>query len=159
MRWTHCRDGDQNIRKVEPGLLDARHSELLFGGCLADWLSFAVFPTLNIGFGDKAIIRPSTFQKWLRAGILEDGGRNSPMTGTGQGSVDFRLADPRPYLPALIKLYYLTLYCFDFGLSAETARRGPGATICRIVRFDMRRSVVGLLSMREGRRNVAFFLP
>ena len=58
--------------------------------------------------GDRRIIR--LIQKWLRAGILEDGIVTSSETGTGQGSV---------ISPLLVNIYLH--YVFD--LWAERWRR------------------------------------
>jgi retron-type reverse transcriptase len=70
--------------------------------------------------GDKRIIR--LIQKWLRAGILEDGVVTVDDRGTGQSSV---------VLPILANIYLH--YCFD--LWAERCRRQEARGDMIVVRY------------------------
>src|ERR1700732_1788880 len=90
------------IRKVN-WILDADIRNF-FGAVSQDWL----VRFLEHRIGDKRIIR--LIQKWLRAGILEDGVVTVDDRGTGQGSV---------ISPILANIYLH--YCFD--LWAERWRR------------------------------------
>ena len=75
---------------------------------------------LNHRIGDPRIIR--LIQKWLRAGVLEDGVVNVSETGTGQGSV---------ISPLLANLYLHHV----FGLRAERWRRREATGDMIIVRY------------------------
>src|SRR5580700_8227384 len=76
MRWMSTAI---KIRKVN-WILDADIRNF-FGAVSQDWL----VRSLEHRIGDKRIIR--LIQKWLRAGILEDGIVTVDDRGTGQGSV------------------------------------------------------------------------
>ena len=70
--------------------------------------------------GDKRITR--LIQKWLKAGILEDGVVTVDDRGTGQGSV---------ISPLLANIYLH--YCFDLWADALETARGHGDMI--VVRY------------------------
>ena len=92
------------IRKVN-WILDA-DIQNFFGAVSQDWL----VRFLKHRIGDKRIIR--MIQKWLKAGILEDGVVTVDDRGTGQGSV----------ISPLLANVYLHCTASIFGLSAlETA--------------------------------------
>jgi hypothetical protein len=102
------------IRKVN-WILDA-DIQNFFGSVSQDWLG----RFLEHRIGDKRIIR--LIQKWLRAGILEDGAVTVSDRGTGQGSV----ASP---LLANIYLHYV------LDLWAERWRRHEATGDMIIVRY------------------------
>ena len=87
-----------------------------FGAVSQDWLVRFVEHRI----GDKRIIR--LIQKWLRAGILEDGVVTVDERGTGQGSV---------VSPILANIYLH--YCFD--LWAERWRRQEARGDMIVVRY------------------------
>src|SRR5215475_4016259 len=87
-----------------------------FGSVSQEWL----VRFLEHRIGDKRIIR--LIQKWLRAGILEDGVVTVDDRGTGQGSV---------ISPLLANIYLH--YCFD--LWAERWRRREASGDMIIVRY------------------------
>jgi RNA-directed DNA polymerase len=87
-----------------------------FGAVSQDWLVRFVEHRI----GDKRIIR--LIQKWLRAGILEDGVVTVDDRGTGQGSV---------VSPILANIYLH--YCFD--LWAERWRRQEARGNMIVVRY------------------------
>jgi RNA-directed DNA polymerase len=87
-----------------------------FGAVSQDWL----VRFLEHRIGDKRIIR--LIQKWLRAGILEDGVVTVEDRGTGQGSV---------ISPLLANIYLH--YCFD--LWAERWRRQEARGDMIVVRY------------------------
>ena len=87
-----------------------------FGAVSQDWLVRFVEHRI----GDKRIIR--LIQKWLRAGILEDGVVTVDDRGTGQGSV---------ISPILANIYLH--YCFD--LWAERWRRQEARGDMIVVRY------------------------
>ena len=87
-----------------------------FGAVSQDWL----VRFLEHRIGDKRIIR--LIQKWLRAGILEDGVVTVDDRGTGQGSV---------VSPILANIYLH--YCFD--LWAERWRRQEARGDMIVVRY------------------------
>jgi RNA-directed DNA polymerase len=87
-----------------------------FGAVSQDWLA----RFLEHRIGDKRIIR--LIQKWLKAGILEDGVVTVDDRGTGQGSV---------ISPLLANIYLH--YCFD--LWAERWRRREARGDMIIVRY------------------------
>ena len=82
------------IRKVNWIL--AADIQNFFGAVSQDWL----VRYLEHRIGDKRVIH--LIQKWLRAGILEDGAVTVDDRGTGQGSV---------ISPLLANIYLH--YCFD----------------------------------------------
>src|SRR5271167_4374542 len=102
------------IRKVN-WILDADIRNF-FGAVSQDWL----VRFLEHRIGDKRIIR--LIQKWLRAGILEDGVVTVDDRGTGQGSV---------ISPILANIYLH--YCFD--LWAERWRRQEARGDMIVVRY------------------------
>src|ERR1700721_4792347 len=102
------------IRKVN-WILDADIRNF-FGAVSQDWLG----RFLEHRIGDKRIIR--LIQKWLRAGILEDGVVTVDDRGTGQGSV---------ISPLLANIYLH--YCFD--LWAERWRRREAQGDMIVVRY------------------------
>src|SRR5437762_11570871 len=102
------------IRKVN-WILDADIRNF-FGAVSQDWL----VRFLEHRIGDKRIIR--LIQKWLRAGILEDGIVTVDDRGTGQGSV---------ISPILANIYLH--YCFD--LWAERWRRREARGDMIVVRY------------------------
>src|SRR5437868_4612666 len=102
------------IRKVN-WILDA-DIQNFFGSVSQDWLG----RFLEHRIGDKRIIR--LIQKWLRAGILEDGVVTVDDRGTGQGSV---------ISPLLANIYLH--YCFD--LWAERWRRHEARGDMIVVRY------------------------
>jgi RNA-directed DNA polymerase len=102
------------IRKVS-WILDA-DIQNFFGSVSQDWL----VRFLEHRIGDKRIIR--LIQKWLKAGILEDGVVTVDDRGTGQGSV---------ISPLLANIYLH--YCFD--LWAERWRRQEAHGDMIIVRY------------------------
>jgi RNA-directed DNA polymerase len=118
------------IRKVS-WILDA-DIQNFFGSVSQDWL----VRFLEHRIGDKRIIRP--IQKWLKAGILEDGVVTVDDRGTGQGSV---------ISPLLANIYLH--YCFD--LWAERWRRQEAHGDMIIVRYadDL---VVGFQQEGDARR-------
>jgi RNA-directed DNA polymerase len=118
------------IRKVS-WILDA-DIQNFFGSVSQDWLVRFVEHRI----GDKRIIR--LIQKWLRAGILEDGVVTVDDRGTGQGSV---------ISPLLANIYLH--YCFD--LWAERWRRQEAHGDMIIVRYadDL---VVGFQQEGDARR-------
>src|SRR5246500_166379 len=102
------------IRKVN-WVLDA-DIQNFFGSVSREWL----VRFLEHRIGDKRIIR--LIQKWLRAGILEDGIVTVDDRGTGQGSV----ISP---LPANIYLHY----CFDLWVERWRRQEARGDMI--VVRY------------------------
>src|ERR1700751_373559 len=102
------------IRKVN-WVLDA-DIQNFFGSVSREWL----VRFLEHRVGDKRIIR--LIQKWLRAGILEDGTVTVDDRGTGQGSV---------ISPLLANIYLH--YCFD--LWAERWRRQEARGDMIVVRY------------------------
>jgi RNA-directed DNA polymerase len=118
------------IRKVS-WILDA-DIQNFFGSVSQDWL----VRFLEHRIGDKRIIR--LIQKWLKAGILEDGVVTVDDRGTGQGSV---------ISPLLANIYLH--YCFD--LWAERWRRQEAHGDMIIVRYadDL---VVGFQQEGDARR-------
>jgi RNA-directed DNA polymerase len=118
------------IRKVS-WILDA-DIQNFFGSVSQDWLVRFVEHRI----GDKRIIR--LIQKWLKAGILEDGVVTVDDRGTGQGSV---------ISPLLANIYLH--YCFD--LWAERWRRQEAHGDMIIVRYadDL---VVGFQQEGDARR-------
>ena len=102
------------IRKVN-WILDA-DIQNFFGSVSREWL----IRFLEHRIGDKRIIR--LIQKWLRAGILEDGIVTVDDRGTGQGSV---------ISPILANIYLH--YCFD--LWAERWRRREAQGDMIVVRY------------------------
>src|SRR6202140_896951 len=102
------------IRKVN-WILDA-DIQNFFGAVSQNWL----VRFLEYRIGDKRIIR--LLQKWLKAGILEDGVVTVDDRGTGQGSV----------ISPLLANVYLH-YCFD--LWAERWRRREATGDMIIVRY------------------------
>jgi RNA-directed DNA polymerase len=118
------------IRKVS-WILDA-DIQNFFGSVSQDWLA----RFLEHRIGDKRIIR--LIQKWLKAGILEDGVVTVDDRGTGQGSV---------ISPLLANIYLH--YCFD--LWAERWRRQEAHGDMIIVRYadDL---VVGFQQEGDARR-------
>ena len=102
------------IRKVN-WILDA-DIQNFFGAVSQDWL----VRFLEHRIGDKRIIR--LIQKWLKAGILEDGVVTVDDRGTGQGSV---------ISPLLANIYLH--YCFD--LWAERWRRQEAQGDMIVVRY------------------------
>ncbi len=118
------------IRKVS-WILDA-DIQNFFGSVSQDWL----VRFLEHRIGDKRIIR--LIQKWLKAGILEDGVVTVDDRGTGQGSV---------ISPLLANIYLH--YCFD--LWAERWRRQEARGDMIIVRYadDL---VVGFQQEGDARR-------
>jgi RNA-directed DNA polymerase len=102
------------IRKVN-WILDA-DIQNFFGAVSQDWL----VRYLEHRIGDKRIIH--LIQKWLRAGILEDGVVTVDDRGTGQGSV---------ISPLLANIYLH--YCFD--LWAERWRRHEARGDMIVVRY------------------------
>jgi RNA-directed DNA polymerase len=117
-------------RKVS-WILDA-DIQNFFGSVSQDWLA----RFLEHRIGDKRIIR--LIQKWLKAGILEDGVVTVDDRGTGQGSV---------ISPLLANIYLH--YCFD--LWAERWRRQEAHGDMIIVRYadDL---VVGFQQEGDARR-------
>ena len=112
-------------------ILERRHPKLLRGG---QPKLVGPLPGTVSGIGDKRIIR--MIQKWLKAGILEDGVVTVDDGGTGQGSGDF--AAPCQRLPALLLLI--------FGLSA-----GAGGKLkATRSRRSLRRRSGGQLREHEG---------
>src|SRR6266851_559179 len=103
-----------------------------FGAVSQDWL----VRFLEHRIGDKRIIR--LIQKWLRAGILEDGVVTVDDRGTGQGSV---------VSPILANIYLH--YCFD--LWAERWRRQEAWGDMIVVRYADD-SVVGFEHEGDARR-------
>jgi group II intron reverse transcriptase/maturase len=103
-----------------------------FGSVSREWLT----RFLEHRIGDKRIIR--LIQKWLRAGILEDGIVTVDDRGTGQGSV---------ISPLLANIYLH--YCFDLWAARWRRREASGDMI--IVRYadDL---VVGFEREDEARR-------
>src|SRR6201981_2899157 len=101
-------------RKVN-WILDA-DIQNFFGSVIREWL----VRFLEHRIGDKRIIR--LIQKWLRAGILEDGTVTVDDRGTGQGSV---------ISPLLANIYLH--YCFD--LWAERWRRQEARGDMIVVRY------------------------
>jgi len=103
-----------------------------FGSVSQDWLA----RFLEHRIGDKRIIR--LIQKWLKAGILEDGVVTVDDRGTGQGSV---------VSPLLANIYLH--YCFD--LWAQRWRRQEAQGDMIIVRYadDL---VVGFQKESDARR-------
>jgi RNA-directed DNA polymerase len=93
-------------RKVN-WILDA-DIQNFFGSVSREWL----VRFLELRIGDKRIIR--LIQKWLRAGILEDGVVTVDDRGTGQGSV---------ISPLLANIYLH--YCFDLWPHAGDGARPP----------------------------------
>ena len=91
-------------------------SKNFFGSVSREWL----IRFLEHRIGDKRIIR--LIQKWLKAGILEDGAVTVSERGTGQGSV----ASP---LLANIYLHYV------FDLWAERWRRREATGDMIVVRY------------------------
>ena len=87
-----------------------------FGSVSHDWLT----RFLEHRIGDKRIIR--LIQKWLRAGILEDGIVTVDDRGTGQGSV---------ISPLLANIYLH--YCFDLWAARWRRREATGDMI--VVRY------------------------
>jgi group II intron reverse transcriptase/maturase len=87
-----------------------------FGSVSQDWL----VRFLEHRIGDKRIIR--LIQKWLRAGILEDGIVTVDDRGTGQGSV---------ISPLLANIYLH--YCFDLWAARWRRREATGDMI--VVRY------------------------
>jgi group II intron reverse transcriptase/maturase len=118
------------IRKVN-WILDA-DIQNFFGAVSQDWL----VRYLEHRIGDKRIIH--LIQKWLRAGILEDGVVTVDDRGTGQGSV---------ISPLLANIYLH--YCFD--LWAERWRRHEARGDMIVVRYadDL---VVGFEHESDARR-------
>jgi group II intron reverse transcriptase/maturase len=118
------------IRKVS-WILDT-DIQNFFGSVSQDWL----VRFLEHRIGDKRIIR--LIQKWLKAGILEDGVVTVDDRGTGQGSV---------ISPLLANIYLH--YCFD--LWAERWRRQEAHGDMIIVRYadDL---VVGFQQEGDARR-------
>src|SRR5215470_7545061 len=102
------------IRKVN-WVLDA-DIQNFFGSVSREWLA----RFLEHRIGDKRINR--LIQKWLRAGVLEDGVVTVSDRGTGQGSV---------ISPLLANIYLH--YCFD--LWAERWRRQEATGDMIIVRY------------------------
>src|SRR6266851_5557017 len=102
------------IRKVN-WILDADIRNF-FGAVSQDWL----VRFLEHRIGDKRIVR--LIQKWLRAGVLEDGVVTVDGRGTGQGSV---------ISPILANIYLH--YCFD--LWAERWRRQEARGDMIVVRY------------------------
>jgi RNA-directed DNA polymerase len=102
------------IRKVS-WILDA-DLQNFFGSVSQEWL----VRFLEYRIGDKRIIR--LIQKWLKAGILEDGIVTVDDRGTGQGSV---------ISPLLANIYLH--YCFD--LWAERWRRREAGGDMIVVRY------------------------
>ena len=102
------------IRKVN-WILDA-DIQNFFGAVSQNWL----VRFLEYRIGDKRIIR--MIQKWLKAGILEDGVVTVDDRGTGQGSV----------ISPLLANVYLH-YCFD--LWAERWRRREAQGDMIVVRY------------------------
>jgi RNA-directed DNA polymerase len=103
-----------------------------FGSISQEWL----IRFLEHRIGDKRIIR--LIQKWLRAGILEDGIVTVDDRGTGQGSV---------ISPLLANIYLH--YCFDLWAARWRRREAAGDMI--VVRYadDL---VVGLEREGDARR-------
>ncbi len=103
-----------------------RHSVVLHGG-IQEW----VVRFLKHRIGDKRIIR--LVQKWLRAGILEDGVMTIEEKGTGQGSV----------ISPLLANVYLH-YVFDLWAERWRRREAKGDVIMvryaddTVVGFNMR---------------------
>src|ERR1700739_4803479 len=87
-----------------------------FGSVSQEWL----VRFLEHRIGDKRIIR--LIQKWLKAGILEDGGAKASGTGTGQGA-------GAPPLLANIYMFYV------FDLWAERWRRREATGDMIMVRY------------------------
>jgi retron-type reverse transcriptase len=87
-----------------------------FGSVSQEWL----VRFLEHRIGDKRIIR--LIQKWLRAGILEDGIVTVDDRGTGQGSV---------ISPLLANIYLH--YCFDLWAARWRQREATGDMI--VVRY------------------------
>jgi RNA-directed DNA polymerase len=102
------------LRKVN-WILDA-DIQNFFGAVSQDWLVRFV----KHGIGDERIVR--LVQKWLKAGILEDGVVTVDDRGTGQGSV---------ISPLLANIYLH--YCFD--LWAERWRRQEARGDMIVVRY------------------------
>jgi group II intron reverse transcriptase/maturase len=102
------------IRKVN-WILDA-DIQNFFGAVSQDWL----VRFLEHRIGDKRIIR--LIQKWLKAGILEDGIVTVNDRGTGQGSV---------ISPLLANIYLH--YCFDLWAERWRQREAQGDMI--VVRY------------------------
>ena len=101
-------------RKVN-WILDA-DIQNFFGSVSREWL----VRFLELRIGDKRIIR--LIQKWLRAGILEDGVVTVDDRGTGQGSV---------ISPLLANIYLR--YCFDLWATRWRRREAIGDMI--VVRY------------------------
>jgi group II intron reverse transcriptase/maturase len=101
-------------RKVS-WILDA-DIQNFFGSVSREWL----VRFLELRIGDKRIIR--LIQKWLRAGILEDGVVTVDDRGTGQGSV---------ISPLLANIYLH--YCFDLWAARWRRREATGDMI--VVRY------------------------
>src|SRR2546421_1621190 len=101
-------------RKVN-WILDA-DIQNFFGSVSREWL----VRFLELRIGDKRIIR--LIQKWLRAGILEDGVVTVDDRGTGQGSV---------ISPLLANIYLH--YCFDLWTARWRRREATGDMI--VVRY------------------------
>src|SRR5215475_13011879 len=102
------------IKKVN-WILDADIKNF-FGAVSQEWLA----RFLEHRIGDKRIIR--LIQKWLRAGILEDGVVTVDDRGTGQGSV---------ISPLLANIYLH--YCFDLWAARWRRREATGDMI--VVRY------------------------
>src|SRR5690349_5442083 len=102
------------VKKVN-WILDA-DIQNFFGAVSQEWLA----RFLEHRIGDKRIVR--LIQKWLKAGILEDGVVTVDDTGTGQGSV---------ISPLLANVYMH--YCFD--LWAERWRRQEARGDMIVVRY------------------------
>ena len=113
MRWTRCRRRSTQ-RKVN-WILDADIRNF-FGAVSQEWL----VRFLEHRIGDKRIIR--LIQKWLRAGILEDGVVTVDDRGTGQGSV---------ISPLLANIYLH--YVLDLWAERWRRHEAPGDMI--IVRY------------------------
>src|SRR6201998_2066949 len=106
--------GGITSRKVN-WMLDA-DIQNFFGSVSREWL----VRFLEHRIGDKRIIR--LIQKWLRAGILEDGTVTVDDRGTGQGSV---------ISPLLANIYLH--YCFDLWAERWRRQEARGDTI--VVRY------------------------
>ena len=112
MRWMrygrdHQHKGELDTRRRHPSFFDAVSQ---------DWL----VRFLEHRIGDPRIIR--LIQKWLRAGVLEDGVVTISDTGTGQGSV----------ISPLLANVYLH-YVFDLWADRWRRREATGDMI--IVRY------------------------
>jgi RNA-directed DNA polymerase len=95
---------------------DGQSEDVSFGSVSQDWL----VRFLEHRIGDKRIIR--LIQKWLKAGILEDGIVTVDDRGTGQGSV---------ISPLLANIYLH--YVFDLWAERWRRRKATGDMI--IVRY------------------------